>query len=150
VIRHALIVEGNPTERSSYRIMLERSGFSVVESPTAEIALDEIRERERFDCLVIGDSLPGMKGIELIAKLRRSGNKSGIVITVEDSQAVDMECTTEGMDIWSVLPKSRIVELPKKASDASEYSRADKHKNMLSRTISENLQFLKDLSGVPA
>jgi len=61
-----LLVEDDDAVRAATRRILERCGYSVVEAPEAEKALDLLRADEiQFDVVLTDAVMPGMSGLEL-------------------------------------------------------------------------------------
>jgi len=61
-----LLVEDDDAVRAATRRILERCGYTVVEAPEAETALDLIRADEiQFDVVLTDAVMPGMSGLEL-------------------------------------------------------------------------------------
>jgi len=65
-----LIVDDEPDQRRLLGGFLESLGYSVTESPSAELALEEI-SRRRPALVLLDVRLPGMSGIEALAEIRR-------------------------------------------------------------------------------
>lgn len=63
------IVDDDPAVRNSLKFSLEIEGFDVGIYASADELL-EGRDLSHFRCLVIDQNLPGMNGLDLIAKLR--------------------------------------------------------------------------------
>jgi DNA-binding NtrC family response regulator len=64
-----LIVEDEANVRLNYRITLETEGYEVVEAATAASALLLLIEQS-FAVAILDMRLPGMAGLELLAKMR--------------------------------------------------------------------------------
>jgi DNA-binding NtrC family response regulator len=64
-----LIVEDEANVRLNYRITLETEGYEVVEAATAASALLLLIEQS-FAVAILDMRLPGMDGLELLAKMR--------------------------------------------------------------------------------
>jgi PAS domain S-box-containing protein len=61
-----LLVEDDDAVRAATRRILERCGYTVVEAPEAETALELIhREQVQFDVVLTDAVMPGMSGLEL-------------------------------------------------------------------------------------
>jgi DNA-binding response OmpR family regulator len=68
-----LIVDDETNVRLNFRITLEMEGYEIFEARSAEQALDVLAEHS-FALAVLDMRLPGMDGLELLAKIRERGN----------------------------------------------------------------------------
>src|SRR5580700_4852545 len=67
-----LIVDDETNVRLNYRITLETEGYEVFEASTSASALRELIERP-FALAILDLRMPGMDGLELLAKMRAVG-----------------------------------------------------------------------------
>jgi FixJ family two-component response regulator len=67
-----LIVDDEANVRLNYRITLETEGYEVFEASTTASALQELLERQ-FALAILDLRMPGMDGLELLAKMREVG-----------------------------------------------------------------------------
>jgi CheY-like chemotaxis protein len=67
---HVLIVEDERVSRQVLGRLLERNGYHVELVESAEDALALLRQRLRPDVVLLDVDLPGMNGLELLARLR--------------------------------------------------------------------------------
>jgi FixJ family two-component response regulator len=67
-----LIVDDETNVRLNYRITLETEGYEVFEASTSASALQELIERP-FALAILDLRMPGMDGLELLAKMREVG-----------------------------------------------------------------------------
>jgi two-component system, OmpR family, response regulator len=67
-----LIVDDETNVRLNYRITLETEGFEIFEAVSAANALEELIERS-FDLAILDMRMPGMDGLQLLAKMREVG-----------------------------------------------------------------------------
>jgi FixJ family two-component response regulator len=67
-----LIVDDEANVRLNYRITLETEGYEVFETSTTASALQELLERQ-FALAILDLRMPGMDGLELLAKMREVG-----------------------------------------------------------------------------
>ena len=74
-----LLVDDNKHGLQARRSVLEQAGFSVTTSNSAVQAL-EVFASEKFDLVVTDFRMPGMDGIELIAKLRETNASLPIIM----------------------------------------------------------------------
>ena len=74
-----LIVEDNDHQRLLYREAFEGDGFQVVEAGDASAALACIRQ-EGFDAVVLDINMPGMNGLEALARIHNFNRKLRVII----------------------------------------------------------------------
>ena len=67
-----LIVDDEPNVRLNYRITLETEGYEVFEAESSAVALQQFLEHS-FAVAVLDMRMPGMDGLELLAKMREVG-----------------------------------------------------------------------------
>jgi DNA-binding NtrC family response regulator len=67
-----LIVDDETNVRLNYRATLETEGYEVFEAGSAPLALDEMLQRS-FAVAILDMRMPGMDGLELLAKMREVG-----------------------------------------------------------------------------
>ena len=67
-----LIVDDEPNVRLNYRITLELEGYEVFEAGSAALALEELLQRS-FAIAILDMRMPGMDGLQLLAKMREVG-----------------------------------------------------------------------------
>ena len=70
--RRILVVDDETNVRLNYRVALETEGYEVVEANSAEIAIERLAEKS-FDLAILDMRMPGMDGLELLAKMRENG-----------------------------------------------------------------------------
>jgi DNA-binding response OmpR family regulator len=75
-----LIVDDDDGIRASLRLALEDQGYSVVEAPDGETALDRVRTATP-DVVVLDLMLPGMDGFECCRQLRRSSDVPVLIVS---------------------------------------------------------------------
>jgi DNA-binding response OmpR family regulator len=67
-----LIVDDETNVRLNYRVTLETEGYKVFEAVSGARALEELLGRS-FDLAILDMRMPGMDGLELLAKMREIG-----------------------------------------------------------------------------
>jgi len=66
--KHVLVVDDEPSIRALYQMAFAHGGCAVTVAPSAEDALERLRERP-VDVMFLDLNLPGMNGLELAAKI---------------------------------------------------------------------------------
>jgi DNA-binding NtrC family response regulator len=74
-----LVVDDEPLIRETVAEYLTREGFDVVSSASGEEALDQATSR-RFDVVLCDVQLPGMDGLELLARLHRVSPETFVLL----------------------------------------------------------------------
>lgn len=77
--RTVLLVEDEDGVRKLARIALEAYGYTVVEAPDGETALDSVANWQSIDLLVTDITMPGMGGRELAEQVRARRTEIGVV-----------------------------------------------------------------------
>jgi len=94
-----LVIDDDPAVRNSLKFALEIEGFSVRLYPTGAELLDE-KEMPESGCLVADYHLPGMTGLDLLARLReRDIRWPAILITSHPSAAVRDRAALAGVRV---------------------------------------------------
>jgi two-component system, LuxR family, response regulator FixJ len=73
------VVDDDPAVRNSLKFSLEIDGFGVGVYASAEELLSD-SNINRFRCLVIDQHMPGMNGLDLVAKLRERELKVPVIL----------------------------------------------------------------------
>jgi FixJ family two-component response regulator len=73
------VVDDDPAVRNSLKFSLEIDGFAVGVYASAEELLSD-SNIDRFPCLVIDQKMPGMSGLDLVAKLREQQLKMPVIL----------------------------------------------------------------------
>jgi len=98
-----LVIDDDAAVRNSLKFALEIEGFSVRVYPTGSDLLKE-RDIPENGCLVTDYDLPGLNGLDLLARLReRSVSLPAILITTHPSAAVRKRAASAG---------ARVIEKP--------------------------------------
>lgn len=90
--RHVLIVDDVPDQRTIYRALLERRGYSVTEAEDGESAV-RLAEADRPDLILMDVGLPWMDGWEVTRRLKTVPRTAGIPVI-----AVSAQVGREGQD----------------------------------------------------
>ena len=81
-----LIVDDEKNIRRTLQMVLEGAGFSTVEAPDAEQALETL-EREEVDLVILDIRLPKMSGIEALEKIRGETRTSRLPVLMVSGHA---------------------------------------------------------------
>ncbi|MBM3526807.1 MAG: response regulator [Alphaproteobacteria bacterium] len=94
-----VVIDDDVAVRNSLKFTLEVEGFTVRIFADGQELLDD-KPLTPSDCLVVDQNLPRMRGLELIAELRRRNNKvPAILITTNPSDAVRRQASAAGVPI---------------------------------------------------
>ncbi|WP_287905920.1 response regulator transcription factor [Chloroflexus sp.] len=74
-----LVVDDEQNIRLTLNALLSRAGYAVTTAATGEEAV-ELFERESFDLMLVDLQMPGMKGMEVVAKVREAGHDAIIIV----------------------------------------------------------------------
>ena len=98
-----LLVDDEEQILASLCRTLRREGYELVTARTPREAL-EILERESFDAVMTDHKMPGMTGVQLLAKVGRLQPNAGKLLITGWAQAVT-EAEIESIEIDAVVPK---------------------------------------------
>jgi len=73
------IIDDNEDVLDSLGLVLEMYGFAVTPYAVSGSFLDDFAARP--SCLIVDQNMPGMKGLELVARLRQQGNLIPVLVT---------------------------------------------------------------------
>ena len=103
---HVLVVDDAADIRLLARLLLERGGYRVTEAPTAEDALEMLRE-EQPEVILLDLQLPGMDGWTLLSDLRDRGALEKIRVVLFSAHVNPTEfrrATSEGASGYLIKP----------------------------------------------
>lgn len=83
----AILIEDNANNRYLITLLLEHSGFKVVELPGGKAAVETVR-RETPDVILLDIQMPEMDGYEVAAELKRDPVTAGVPIVGVSSFAM--------------------------------------------------------------
>jgi CheY-like chemotaxis protein len=83
-----LVVEDSPDSAHIVEALLLAQGYSVTIAETAERAMD-LLPRHPYNALLLALRLPGMSGVELLARIRHSGNRIPCVVVTRSRDQQD-------------------------------------------------------------
>ena len=99
-----LIVDDNEVFRLPLQRALEAAGFEVIAVPSAEDALD-VLDGSTVDVLLTDQRLPGMDGVQLIARVKATHPAMGIIaMTAYGTIESAVEARRRGADDYLVKP----------------------------------------------
>ncbi|HKQ09971.1 MAG TPA: response regulator [Rhizomicrobium sp.] len=93
--RPVCIVEDDADVRASVRLLLEATGYRVVEFANAEAFLRATDGRDAA-CLVFDLYMGGMTGLDLLESLRSDGVQTPAIIMTANGNDLDARCTRAG------------------------------------------------------
>ncbi|RRN64275.1 response regulator [Caulobacter sp. 602-1] len=90
------VIDDEPSIRDSIREMLEAEGYRVAAYPSGQAFLSDA-DHQRFRCLIVDMTLPGMDGLELQSRLKSEGSGTAIVfVTGSASLPLAVKAIREG------------------------------------------------------
>jgi two-component system, OmpR family, KDP operon response regulator KdpE len=98
-----LIVDDEPQIRRVLRTTLTSQGYSVLEAPEGEAALETLRSA-RVDLVLLDVNMPGRSGLEVGREMRTSGDIPIIMLTVRNSEPDKVQALDAGADDYIVKP----------------------------------------------
>jgi CheY-like chemotaxis protein len=98
-----LVVDDDPEIRSCFAEALRRGGMHVTEAETGSVALRLAQVAGRLAFVVTDFEMPGLDGLELSRRLRRSAQTEKAVIVLVSGTSQGDAATAAGCD--AVLPK---------------------------------------------
>jgi len=98
-----LVVDDEPQIRRSLQVNLERSGYAVETVETGEGALDAFFNR-RPDVVILDLIMPGMGGVEVVRRIRKSSTVPIIVLSAMGEETRKVEALELGADDYMTKP----------------------------------------------
>lgn len=98
-----LVVDDERQVRRALRAILMNEGCSVIEAPTGEEALEEIKA-EQPDLVLLDLNMPGLDGFETCAKIRTFSDVPILVVTVREGEKEIVRALDAGADDYLVKP----------------------------------------------
>jgi two-component system KDP operon response regulator KdpE len=98
-----LVVDDEPQIRRVMRTTLSSQGYSVVEAPTGEEALEKLRSA-RPDLILLDINMKGMSGLETCQEIRRGSDVPVIMLTVRNTERDKVRALDAGADDYVVKP----------------------------------------------
>lgn len=103
--RHILVVDGAEKVDPAFRDSLRRAGYDVGVAETAIAALEQIKEQE-VELILLGESIPGMAGLDLLRLLRAAWTPHQlpvIVMSADSSEETEMAALEAGANDFVAL-----------------------------------------------
>lgn len=82
-----LVVEDSPDLMLMTSLMLQRSGYEVLEAVSGEAALTLVRATPKLDVILLDLRLPGIDGWEVLRQLKADGHTDRIPVIVLSAHA---------------------------------------------------------------
>ena len=99
-----LVVDDEESIRELLEIMLKREGYAVTVADSADAALKQL-SKSAYDAVITDIAMPGMSGIELLAKVRATHHDTAvIVITAHGSTESAVEAMKLGANDYLTKP----------------------------------------------
>lgn len=98
-----LVVDDSAEARDAVRRVLERDGFAIDQASDGPAALDSI-DRAVPDLVLLDLAMPGMGGLEVLARLRRTSTVPIIVLSGESDEDVRVRAFELGADDYVQKP----------------------------------------------
>ncbi|MET0895897.1 MAG: response regulator transcription factor [Acidimicrobiia bacterium] len=98
-----MVVEDDPPLRSALVSTLRAQHYATIESGSAEETLLRL-DGDDFDLVLLDLALPGMDGLDLLARLRTVSAVPVIVLTVRDGKADKLVALDAGADDYVTKP----------------------------------------------
>ena len=112
-----LIVDDNPIQAVTRRLILEKAHFPVVLAEDGATALAKFESGEQFGMIITDHCMPGMNGPEFVSRLREQLPAVPVVVL---SGFPDVETEYEGMNILFRLkpvPPDQLIALAENLLD---------------------------------
>jgi DNA-binding response OmpR family regulator len=105
-MRHALVVEDDPSIRELLRLHLDLAGFTIAEAADGRRGL-ELARSTRFDLLLLDVMLPGLDGVTLCRAVRAGTLNAAapiLMLTARDAEADKVLGLESGADDYLTKP----------------------------------------------
>jgi two-component system KDP operon response regulator KdpE len=101
-----LVVDDDPQIRRVMRVTLSGQGYEVDDAKNGELALEKLREQQRFDLVLLDMNMPGMDGLETCSMIRAHSEIAIVMLTVRDDEADKVAALDAGADDYVTKPFS--------------------------------------------
>ena len=99
-----LVCDDEREIRTIMRLLLERSGYEVVDAEDAEAAISLLREDRGIDLCIMDVMMPGKSGVEAVAEIRSFSSLPVIFLTAKSLEGDKEEAYGVGGDDYIVKP----------------------------------------------
>lgn len=100
-----LLVEDDPTLRSTTSYNLIRAGFRVTAAADGEAAMQVVRERiDSIDLIVLDLMLPGIDGLSILRQVRRRSDVPVLIVSARGEEQDKIDGLELGADDYIVKP----------------------------------------------
>lgn len=101
-----LVVDDEPTILELIEYNLESNDYQVTTATDGQMAFDKVTDNT-FDLMLLDQMLPKLSGIEVLKKMRKSGNLTPVIfLTAVDSEDNKIEGLISGADDYITKPFS--------------------------------------------
>lgn len=101
-----LVVDDEPTILELIEYNLESNNYQVTTATDGQMAFDKVSS-DTFDLMLLDQMLPKLSGIEVLKKMRKSGNLTPVIfLTAVDSEDNKIEGLISGADDYITKPFS--------------------------------------------
>jgi len=99
-----LLVEDEPSLLAGLLLNLQLEGYRVTASPNGALALNHISSN-KFDLVILDLMLPDMNGMDILSKMRSSGDFTPVLIlSARDEIDIKVQGLSEGADDYLTKP----------------------------------------------
>lgn len=107
--KKVLIVDDDEEEIRKIKHALERKNYDVVISMFGADAIDRVKNKEKYDIILIDDEMPLMNGINVVQEINKLKNKSKeIVLLNKDKLFIAKHYLKDGFDDY--IDKTNLIE----------------------------------------
>ena len=107
--KKVLVVDDDEEEIRKIKHALERKNYDVVISLFGQDAIDRVKNKEKYDIILIDDEMPLMNGINVVEEINKIRNKSKeIVLLNKDKLFIAKHYLQDGFDDY--IDKSNLIE----------------------------------------
>jgi len=144
-----LVVDDEESIRELLEIMLKRENYAVTLADSADAAIKQI-SKSKFDVVITDIAMPGMSGIELLAKVRQvSHDTDVIVITAHGSTEKAVEAMKLGASDYLTKP-FQIEEMKIAIANALKSRALERENRQLRSELGKTYSFESIIGNSPA
>ena len=108
-IKRVLVVDDEEEEIRKIKKILESRGYDIVTSMYGKDAVDRIRNKEKYDIILIDDEMPLMNGINVLQEMNKLKDKSKkIVLLGRDKLFIAKHYIEDGFDDF--IDKEKLIK----------------------------------------